>query len=65
MHEVIIEIDAEGNTQIQVKGVKGKKCFDLTKELEKALGSVTDSNTTKEYYERESTNESIINNERR
>jgi hypothetical protein len=36
--EITITIDKEGKPTIEVKGVKGKKCLDLTRDLEKALG---------------------------
>ena len=39
--KIIITIDEEGNPSIDVNGVKGKACLDLTKQLEEALGTVT------------------------
>lgn len=53
MSEVItVEIDADGNPVVSVKGVKGKSCKDLTADLEKALGKVTDSSNTREFEQR-------------
>jgi hypothetical protein len=39
IQEVEITIAKNGQVQIHVRGAKGKKCLDLTKELELALGS--------------------------
>lgn len=39
---ITVEIDAQGNTKIEVSDVAGPKCHELTKDLEKALGKVTD-----------------------
>lgn len=38
IQEIEVTIDKDGQVQVQVRGVKGKKCLDLTKELELALG---------------------------
>jgi hypothetical protein len=52
METVTVEIDADGNPVVSVKGVAGKSCKDLTAELEKALGKVTDSSNTREFEQR-------------
>ena len=39
IQEIEITIDKTGQVQIHVRGAKGKKCLDLTRELEAALGS--------------------------
>lgn len=38
IQEIEVTIDKDGQVQVQVRGVKGKKCLDLTKQLELALG---------------------------
>lgn len=40
MQELEIIIAADGSVTIQVNGVKGSACLDLTRELEEALGTV-------------------------
>jgi hypothetical protein len=46
MEQHILEIDADGTTQITVQGVKGKRCKDVTAQIEKALGrTVSDTPT--------------------
>ena len=50
--KLIILIDKEGNPSIEVEGVKGKKCLDLTKELEGILGVVKTRTPKKEMAER-------------
>jgi hypothetical protein len=54
-HELEITISADGDVSIGVSGAKGKKCLDLTKELEEAIGSVTGRETKSSYYETEET----------
>lgn len=38
LQEVEITIDQNGQVQVQVRGVKGAQCLELTKDLEEALG---------------------------
>ena len=38
LQEIEVVIGADGKVQIQVRGVKGMRCLELTKELEEALG---------------------------
>lgn len=49
--EVIIIVDEEGAAEIEVNGVKGTKCKDLTKDLEAALGTGGTSTAKKEIHE--------------
>ena len=49
--EVVIEIDEEGNPKITVNGCAGPSCKDLTRNIEKALGTVSKDAPTKEFYE--------------
>lgn len=46
---VTIEIDQKGNATVEVDGMKGSGCSLLTKEIEKALGKVTDVEKKPEY----------------
>lgn len=55
--EIIIEISPEGETTVGVKGVKGTACRDLTRNLEKALGTVTEDKHTAEMTERANVNQ--------
>lgn len=51
MQEVVIEIDERGDVQIEVSGVNGKACTELTRELETDLGlSVTARRLKPEYH---------------
>jgi len=52
-HEIEIDIDDNGNVSFRVKGVKGKKCLEITKDLEAALGIVVKQEKTAEFYETE------------
>jgi hypothetical protein len=38
LQEIEVVIGKDGQVQLQVRGVKGTKCLELTKELEAALG---------------------------
>lgn len=38
MQQIDVFIDAHGQVRIEVRGVKGGKCLDLTRDLEAALG---------------------------
>lgn len=50
MHQIIIEISPSGESMIKVQGMKGSKCSKLTADIEKALGKVTSTKKTSEYY---------------
>lgn len=52
LQEISVVIDAAGNIQIKVQGVKGAGCRDLTSDLEQLLGGrVTVREHTYEYDE--------------
>jgi hypothetical protein len=38
MQEIEVAIDKDGQVKLEVRGVKGMSCLDLTKDLEAALG---------------------------
>lgn len=61
--EIKVFIDQTGEPTIEVSGVKGKTCKDLTKDLEKALGKTVSETKTREFYESERTN--VRNQQRR
>jgi len=50
MEKITVEISPTGETKISVTGVRGKKCLQLTEELERELGKA-DVELTGEYYE--------------
>jgi hypothetical protein len=49
--KITVEISPTGETKVSVTGVRGKRCLQLTEELEKELGQMTESKLTGEYYE--------------
>jgi hypothetical protein len=53
VNTVIITIAPDGTPTINVNGVKGKSCKDVTKTVERALGSVVSDKETSEMYEKE------------
>jgi Protein of unknown function (DUF2997) len=48
-----VEITPAGEITITVKGIRGRKCTDLTRQLERALGKTTGSKATPEMYQQE------------
>ena len=59
-HEIEIDIDDNGNVSFTVKGVKGKKCLEITKELEQALGIVVKQEKTAEFYQTETKTDATV-----
>ena len=55
MTEIKIVIGADGKVNIDVAGVKGKSCTDLTKSIEKALGKVQATKKKAEFYQQTAT----------
>lgn len=53
MSEIIISIKPDGAVTVEVDGVKGAGCMELTEQIEKALGTVSSNIKKKEYYERD------------
>jgi hypothetical protein len=52
MQEIDVFIDKDGQVRIEVRGVKGPSCLDVTKALEEALGGeVLDRQMTPESQE--------------
>lgn len=51
MQELEIAISPSGEVKIEVKGVKGDGCLELTRGLEQSLGQVEDRQLKSEYYE--------------
>lgn len=51
--ELEIFITPKGDVSINVIGAKGKKCLDLTKEFEEAIGIVNERETKPSFYETE------------
>jgi hypothetical protein len=51
MKEIEIRIGPDGKVKINVTGVKGSSCQDLTKTIEDALGIVENTQPTEEFYQ--------------
>ena len=48
-HKIIVKVSPTGETELEVNGLKGKKCSDVTKQVEEALGKTKTSKKTFEY----------------
>jgi len=49
---ILVNISPDGDVTLDVQGVKGKQCLDLTQDLEEELGIVTARTDKKEMHER-------------
>lgn len=49
--KVIVRIDKTGMSTVEVQGVKGESCKDITANLEKALGKTVETTPTNEMFE--------------
>jgi len=50
LQEIDVFLDASGNVKVEIRGVKGNKCIDITRDLEQYLGyQVIDREFTDEY----------------
>ena len=56
IHEVEIIIQPDGQLKVEIQGVKGKGCLDMTKEMEELLGNdIIERNFTDEYNQQSDT----------
>lgn len=53
--EIIVTVDANGNTVIETKGFSGSDCLKATMDLEKALGATTADRKTREFNQQATT----------
>ncbi len=53
MAKIIIKISKQGETKLQVEGVPGKQCTEITANIEEKLGDMVDKQLTSEYYNQE------------
>ena len=51
MEQVTVVVGQDGSVEVSVQCVKGKRCQDLTKQLEEALGSKSSDRPTAEMSE--------------
>lgn len=59
--ELEISISETGEVTLNVIGAKGKKCIDMTKDLEEALGVVKYFEKKSEFYTQEQTSTEDVN----
>jgi len=53
--EIEIYISEDGEVKFHIKGIKGVRCEDVARSLEKSLGKIKDFNRTSEYYDTDTT----------
>ncbi len=59
MKQIIVTIDAEGNTSVETKGFKGQGCKAASKALEMALGTRESDKPTPEAFGSEGVSNSV------
>ncbi|MCB9527630.1 MAG: DUF2997 domain-containing protein [Myxococcales bacterium] len=59
-HEIDIQITPSGEVKLQVKGVAGAECLELTRRLEEELGLVVEREKTSEYFQAEAETERTV-----
>lgn len=59
MKTIIVNVDSEGQVEIEAVGYKGQSCSKATAALEKALGLAKTSKKKPEYYQTETTTQRI------
>jgi hypothetical protein len=62
--ELEIEILNDGTVSINVQGVKGSTCLDLTKDLEESLGLVNEREKKSSFYEQDDQKNMYIQGEK-
>jgi|APSaa5957512576_1039674.scaffolds.fasta_scaffold392899_1 hypothetical protein len=50
MKKIRVVVGKDGSTQIRTEGFSGVECKEATKNLKKALGTVTKDSNTQEFY---------------
>lgn len=54
IQEIDVYVRPDGTVRVEVRGVKGQKCLDLTKGIEELLGAqITEREQTDEFYAQE------------
>ena len=59
MPEIEIVVSLDGTVTVEVKGVKGSGCTELTRALEEALGEVESRSCKVEFYEQAEVGEGL------
>lgn len=59
-HEIDIEITPSGEVKLQVRGVAGAECLELTRKLEEELGLVVEREKTSEYFQAEAEGQTSV-----
>ena len=57
--EIFVEIDEQGNPTVEVSGHVGPGCAELTKNLERALGTVAKDTKKPEFNQREQQKQTV------
>lgn len=57
--EIEVVIGADGTVSLDVGGAEGKRCLDLTKPFEDALGVVSKRDLKASYYQTQSATQSV------
>lgn len=50
MSKIVVIVDAEGDVTVETIGMKGAKCKEVSKFLEKAIGQLKSDKNTRDFY---------------
>lgn len=56
MVKISVKVLPDGSVKLEVKGIKGEKCLNFTKDFEEAIGDVVQRYYTSEFYQKENVN---------
>lgn len=59
IQEIDVHVKPDGTVSVEVRGVQGRKCLDLTQEMEKLLGGLVVERTFTDEFDREEVGEEI------
>lgn len=62
--EILLTVNFDGSSEIEVIGGNGKTCLEQTQALESALGTVEDRQLKPEYRQTNTQNQTRLNNRR-
>ena len=59
MAQIVVDIDRDGQVQVQAQGVQGTGCQQLTRALEEALGTTTGDVKKPEFYQQQQASQGL------
>ena len=61
LQEISVDLLPDGTVKVEIRGVRGKKCLEITKDMEQLLGGeVVSQNLTDEYDLQDDTQDDLL-----